>query len=140
MEDAQGRPGHGDALRRMSGGHGDGAVAPCSVSGPPASEQESCLDTYRDHYRTTDYFSTGRDWSDYAPAYRCGIAAFAAHGAAHRPFDDIADRLAAAWPQARGASRLTWPEARGAARDAWQCEGDAHKLGHHRAGVVVDDD
>jgi hypothetical protein len=69
-------------------------------------------------YRDAAYYSTGRDWSDYAPAYRYGREAFEHHHEAR--FEQIEAELARDWDRAKAPSRLAWVEARGAVLDAWQ--------------------
>ena len=73
---------------------------------------------YKAIYRDADYYSSGRDWNDYAPAYHYGHAARAEHRG--QRFDDVEAELAADWESRKAESRLLWAEARGAVRDAWQ--------------------
>lgn len=73
---------------------------------------------FRTIYRDATYFSCGRDWSDYEPAYRYGYATHAAY--AGRRFDEVEDELAANWPTLQPDSRLLWMEARCAVLDAWR--------------------
>lgn len=73
---------------------------------------------YKASFRDAPYYSTGRDWHDYAPAYRYGLAAHAAHGG--QPFDAVESQLAEGWNSLKTDSRLGWAEARGAVRDVWQ--------------------
>ena len=63
------------------------------------------------------YYSVGRHWDDYAPAYRFGRDSRLRH--AGRRFDEVETRLAQEWKGARAQSRLGWVEARGAVEDAW---------------------
>jgi len=72
---------------------------------------------YRAIFRDAPYYSTGRNWTDYAPAYRYGHRARDAHPGAR--FKDVEAQLAADWLRCRDDSRLLWTEARGAVRDAW---------------------
>ncbi|HST46137.1 MAG TPA: hypothetical protein VLK29_13045 [Luteimonas sp.] len=81
-----------------------------------ASMRDDPVEAFQAVYRDTAYYSTGREWTDYAPAYRFGHDLFQ-----HRPvarFDDL-DGLESGWEAARGASRLAWVEARGAVEHAW---------------------
>lgn len=78
-------------------------------------------------YRDAAYYSTGRDWNDYAPAYRYGREAFEHHHDAR--FEQVEDELAREWDRAKAPSRLAWVEARGAVLDAWQ-----HAESRHRHG------
>lgn len=76
------------------------------------------LEHFQATFRDAAYYSTGRDWNDYAPAYRYGREAFERNRDAR--FEQIEDRLARDWDQAKAPSRLAWVEARGAVLDAWQ--------------------
>ena len=75
-------------------------------------------------FQRATYVSSGRDWHDYAPAYRYGAAA--RRDAPSRRFEDAEGRLAADWPAHRGESRLHWAEARAAVRDAWNLATSRH--------------
>jgi len=72
---------------------------------------------YQSGYRDAPYFSSGRNWRDYAPAYRYGHAARANHR--DQRFDDVEAELATHWDTVKADSRLLWAEARYAVRDAW---------------------
>lgn len=73
---------------------------------------------YRFRYRDAPYYSTGREWKDYAPAYRYGHEAHVAH--CGRSFAEVEQELARQWERVKDGSRLAWAEARGAVRDAWR--------------------
>jgi hypothetical protein len=79
---------------------------------------EQFHDQFRDRFRDASYYSTGRDWDDYAPAYRYGASAFAQHRGKH--FEDIERILERNWDTEKPPSRLVWVEARGAVLDAWR--------------------
>ena len=81
-------------------------------------------------YRDAPYYSTGRSWDDYAPAYRYGCAARVQHAA--RRFEEVEAQLARDWFRRKGGSRLLWTEARGAVRDAWR------RAGEHAPGRSAD--
>lgn len=68
-------------------------------------------------YRDTPYYSTGREWSDYQPAYRYGYDTYGRYRG--QRFEDVEDSLGRDWEQARADSRLSWAEARDAVRDGW---------------------
>ncbi|WP_242111658.1 hypothetical protein [Luteimonas aquatica] len=84
----------------------------------PAAMPEPEEAYYRGHFRDAPYYSSGRDWNDYAPAYRYAYLAHAIHGG--RRFADVEPLLARDWGGFRGASRLLWVEARGAVQEAWR--------------------
>lgn len=78
---------------------------------------------YRARYRDAPYYSTGRSWRDYAPAYRYGHVA--RHEHPHERFEQVEPQLAREWLRCRADSRLQWVEARGAVRDAWRHHDEA---------------
>lgn len=84
--------------------------------------QEEDFASFEDHYRAvfreTPYYSSGRHWSDYAPAYRYGHRMHAEHRG-HR-FEEVEAELADHWDLLKDGSHLAWAEARGAVRDIWQ--------------------
>jgi hypothetical protein len=93
------------------------------------------MDNTRDRYWRSVYEkelagNPGFAFEDYAPAYRLGYenrVRFAGNN-----FDQVEDKLAAEWEQAKGESRLAWQEARLATRAAWNhiervLPGDAEK-------------
>ena len=86
---------------------------------PAQGESGRDLDQFRATFRDAPYYSTGRDWSDYVPAYRYGRAAFQHHPGER--FGDVEARLAEHWEEVRAGSRLAWAEARGAVEHAWAC-------------------
>jgi len=78
----------------------------------PAAE-----DTYwRGAYLNAPYYSAGRTYDDYAPAYRLGYDGWSRYGGA---YDDSEGRLASEWDSVKGHSRLTWDEAKLATRAGW---------------------
>lgn len=77
---------------------------------------------YRAVYRDASYYSSGRDWRDYEPAYRYGHDARAAHRG--QRFEDVEAELAGNWNRMKSDSRLLWVEAYGAVLDAWRRFGD----------------
>lgn len=76
------------------------------------------LEHFERNFRTMPYYSTGRGWSDYAPAYRYGYDTCRRYRG--QRFEEVEDRLARDWPNARAGSRLLWAEARDAVRDGWR--------------------
>lgn len=92
------------------------------------------LDHFRATYRDAAYYSSGRDWQDYAPAYRYGHAAFQRHRG--QRFEQIERLLEQHWNEARPPSRLAWTEARGAVQDAWRQAADDF----HQDSVTADVD
>ena len=108
--------------------HDDPSVADASGAAARSDADDDEFEQFQATYRDAAYYSSGRDWSDYAPAYRYGREAFEQHRDAH--FEQIEDMLAREWEQAKASSRLAWVEARGAVLDAWQHT--ESRLPHHR--------
>lgn len=79
---------------------------------------EACCRRLERTFREEPYYSTGRNWEDYAPAYRYALRAHDARDPRH--FEDIEPELATEWELVRDRSRLTWPEARPAMAAAWR--------------------
>ena len=72
---------------------------------------------WKNNYESKPYFTAGREWSDYEPAYRYGYSAFGDNRG--RTFTDIESDLQRNWDATRGKSRLAWNEAKGAVQDGW---------------------
>ena len=72
---------------------------------------------FESNFRTAPYYSTGRDWSDYQPAYQYGYDTYSQHRG--QRFDDVESQLERDWDSSKSRSRLAWNEARGAVRDGW---------------------
>ena len=76
---------------------------------------------YTDHfettYKTTPYYSSGRDWSDYQPAYQYGYDTYGQYRG--QRFEDVEPDLERNWASTRSDSRLEWNEAKGAVKDGW---------------------
>lgn len=90
------------------------ASAASVMAGQPRCD-ESPYEYYRRTYRDAPYYSSGRSWSDYAPAYRYAMEA-AARTTPDAGFETLEADLEAGWDRVRDGSRLSWPEARGAVR------------------------
>lgn len=73
---------------------------------------------YLSAFRDAPYFSSGRNWMDYAPAYRYGYENYRRHDGRH--FEDVEAQLQQEWETGRATSRLAWAEARGPIRDIWR--------------------
>lgn len=115
----------------LGGGRDDKSMGTAGAMAEASST--SIQDRFRDRFRDASYYSTGRDWNDYAPAYRYGAQAFARHRG--KRFEDIERRLERDWNSARASSRLVWVEARGAVLDAWRQASDEALAGHAAEGA-----
>ena len=74
-------------------------------------------DHFQNTYRDTAYYSSGRDWNDYEPAYKYGYDTYGQYRG--QRFEDVETDLERNWEASRANSRLAWNEARGAVRDGW---------------------
>ncbi|QCO66703.1 hypothetical protein E4582_13630 [Luteimonas yindakuii] len=110
------RPFHSTAASVSSG---------VAVAGQPRPG-ESEYEYYRRIYRDMPYFSSGRAWTDYAPAYRYAMEQVAMLDIGGASFEAIEARLQGGWDDARDGSRLSWPEARGAVRHVFE-DADARR-------------
>ncbi len=68
-------------------------------------------------YQNADYYTKGREWKDYEPAYGLGYKGYALNR--NEPYDKAEAKLEREWNEVKGDSRLGWNEARGAVRDGW---------------------
>ncbi|HEY5971637.1 MAG TPA: glycine zipper domain-containing protein [Pseudoxanthomonas sp.] len=75
------------------------------------------ISQFENKYRSTPYYTDGREWSDYKPAYKYGYDTYGEYRG--QKFEDIEGDLERKWDATRADSRLAWPEARGAVRDGW---------------------
>ena len=71
---------------------------------------------WRTSYLRAPYYTAGRTYDDYAPAYRLGYDSWSRYGGT---YDASEGRLANEWETIKGKSRLTWAEAKQASRAAW---------------------
>lgn len=90
---------------------------PAPAADLPAQDAHPLLEQFRAGFRDAPYYSTGRTWDDYAPAYRYGLDQHASAG--NRAFEDVEAELQDRWSNRSATSRLAWAEARGAVEDAW---------------------
>ncbi|NYZ61912.1 hypothetical protein [Luteimonas deserti] len=93
-------------------------LSPSTLDPDQVDADELLAHRYQAGLFDAPYYSAGRLWDDYVPAYRLGQAGQRRH--AGRAFADIEPHLAAEWDAVRGQSRLGWVEARGAVEHAWE--------------------
>ena len=70
---------------------------------------------WRDNYSRESYYEKGREFDEYAPAYRLGVTG----RTQHQDWDAAEPKLASQWESSRGGSSLSWPQAKHASRAAW---------------------
>ena len=77
--------------------------------------------TYSDHwksnYTTTPYYASGREWSDYEPAYNLGYNGYGQYRG--KRFEDVETDLERGWDRSKDRAGLGWEKAKHATRDAW---------------------
>ncbi|MCD9032152.1 hypothetical protein LDO32_10500 [Luteimonas sp. Y-2-2-4F] len=105
--------------------HAAPAAHPADAGRRPGDE--SPYEYYRRSYRDAPYFSSGRAWSDYAPAYRYAMEQADALDVSAASFEAIEPRLEHGWDTARDGSRLTWTEARAAIRHVFEDAADRRR-------------
>lgn len=71
---------------------------------------------WRDNYLNEPYYEQGRNFDEYAPAYRLGMTGRTRY---EDSWDAAEPRLASEWDSTRGGSTLSWPQARPASQAAW---------------------
>ena len=71
---------------------------------------------WRENYSKEPYYERGREWDEYAPAYRLGLTGRTRY---EEDWELAEPRLATEWETARGGSSLSWPQAQPASRAAW---------------------
>lgn len=74
-------------------------------------------DYFQANYQAAPYYSAGREWSDYQPAYQYGYDTYGQYRG--QRFEDIEGDLERSWERTKADSRLAWNEARAAVRDGW---------------------
>ena len=74
-------------------------------------------DHFKNTYRDTAYYSSGRDWNDYEPAYKYGYDTYGQYRG--QRFEDVESDLERGWEKTKANSRLAWTDAKGAVRDGW---------------------
>jgi hypothetical protein len=72
---------------------------------------------FESNYRNAPYYSAGRDWSDYEPAYKYGYDTYGQYRG--QRFEDVEPQLERDWNSTKANSRLAWNEAKGAVKEGW---------------------
>ncbi|MDQ3230005.1 MAG: hypothetical protein M3Q13_09830 [Pseudomonadota bacterium] len=72
---------------------------------------------FQSTYQSAPYYSAGREWNDYEPAYKYGYDTYGQYRG--QRFEDVEDSLERNWDSTRANSRLAWTEAKGAVKDGW---------------------
>lgn len=75
-------------------------------------------DYWSRNFRTRPYYTTGKEYSEYEPAYRFGWEAAGRKDYAGKKFDEVESELQRNWTANPGATD-PWTDAREATHDAW---------------------
>ena len=75
---------------------------------------------WRQQHTSRPYFQTGRNYDDYAPAYRYGWESASRPEYHGRRFEDVESDLSRGWEKARGTTRNEWNDMKLATRDAFE--------------------
>lgn len=75
---------------------------------------------WRENYKNRPYYSTGREYTEYEPAYRYGWESASRPEYKERRFEDVETDLERGWDNAKGQTRANWNDAKSATRDAWE--------------------
>jgi len=97
-----------------------GAVAG-GLAGKGAAESvnPTVEDAYwRENFRTRPYYTKGREYDHYAPAYRYGWESATRHTG--RRFEDVESDLSKGWTSFRGKAATEWNDVKQATRDAFE--------------------
>lgn len=74
---------------------------------------------WSENYKNRPYYRSGKEYSEYQPAYRYGWETAVKPEFRNREWSSIEKDLARDWDKVKGSSRADWNEAREATRDAW---------------------
>ena len=115
----------GAALGSMAGPVGTavgavvGAVAGAKTGGAIAEavNPTAYTDHFKETYQSAPYYSAGKTWNDYEPAYKYSYDAYGRNQG--QSFEAIEPQLERDWESSRAKSSLAWNEARGAVKDGW---------------------
>jgi phage tail tape-measure protein len=76
-------------------------------------------DYWRQNYNKRPYYTTGKAYSEYEPAYRYGWESATRPEFRNRPFTEVERDLEKGWDKAKGATKQSWYEVKDATRDAY---------------------
>lgn len=99
----------GGVIGAVAGGYGGKAGA--EAVNPTAEEAY-----WRDNFNREPYYQAGRNYDDYAPAYRLGLYGYTEYSGI---YDESESQLASQWDSRKENSSLSWDEASAASRAAW---------------------
>ena len=74
---------------------------------------------WRQNYNKRPYYTTGKAYSEYEPAYRFGWENAARPEYRGRKFNEVESDLERGWEKTKGKTTQSWHEVKDATRDAW---------------------
>jgi hypothetical protein len=98
-----------------------GAVAGGAAGHSAGEAVNPTLETtyWREHFIHRPYYTSGRPFDAYEPAYRYGWETAGRPEYKNKKFDDIEGSLGSGWDKAKGKTDFKWNEAKLASRDAF---------------------
>lgn len=114
-----------DTLQERNTGQ---AVDGPGVTGRRMPSAFDCNRHFADGFTRSRHFGSGREWTDYEPAYQYGFDSYERYRG--RDFDEVQGELAQGWNTTHRGSRLGWNEAKDAVREGW------HYLERTRSGAA----
>lgn len=74
---------------------------------------------WQENYSKRPYYRSGKEYSEYQPAYRYGWESAGRPEYRDRKFNDVEKDLERGWDKAKGTTKETWYDVKDATRDAW---------------------
>lgn len=76
-------------------------------------------DYWRQNYNKRPYYTTGKAYSEYEPAYQYGWESAAKPEYRDRKFQEVESDLEKGWDKTKGKTSQSWHQVKAATRDAW---------------------
>lgn len=74
---------------------------------------------WRGNYNKRPYYRSGKEYSEYEPAYRYGWESASRPEYRNRKWNDVEGDLQRGWDMAKGGTQQGWYDVKDATRDAW---------------------
>jgi uncharacterized protein YcfJ len=98
-----------------------GAVAGGAAGHAAGEALDPTVESYywRENFQKRPYYRSGREYSEYEPAYRYGWESATRSDYRGRKWDEVEKDLERGWEKAKGETKETWYDVKDATRDAW---------------------
>ena len=98
-----------------------GAVAGASAghSAGEAVNPTVEADYWRENFKSRPYYRSGKEYSEYEPAYRYGWESASRADYRGKNFSDVERDLELGWSRSEGSRPQPWQDAKAATKDAW---------------------